>query len=137
MSKQINTLTIATLRAAADFQTRVAALRDALPAATLADAKVCADALRPGVAQYYGIELSVAKTGRTAFPADHADAQTARKALSRLVAAVMGKVEANKADDVEIPAELLAAAAKLAKLANEYEGARRLAAKALAMAFAK
>jgi hypothetical protein len=136
MTKQINTLTVATLRAAADFQTRVATLREALPTATLADAKACADALRPGVAQYYGITLSVAATGRTAFPADHADAQTARQALSRLVRAVIGS-EGAKREEVEVPAELLKAAAKLAKLAQQYEGSRSLASKALAAAFAK
>ena len=46
----------------------------------------------------------------------------------------LGKTEA--ADEVEVPAELLAAAAKLAKLAAQYEGARSLASKALARAFA-
>lgn len=40
-------------------------------------------------------------------------------------------------EEVEIPAELLAAAQRLAKLAQQYEGARKLASKALAQAFAK
>jgi hypothetical protein len=45
----------------------------------------------------------------------------------------------NKAEavEVEIPAELIEAAKKLAKLANAYEDSRKLAAKALALAFAK
>jgi hypothetical protein len=42
-----------------------------------------------------------------------------------------------EAVEVEIPAELIKAAKKLAELANAYEDARKLAAKALAMAFAK
>ena len=46
----------------------------------------------------------------------------------------LGKTEA--ADEVEVPAELIAAAAKLAKLAAQYENARSLASKALALAFA-
>ncbi len=47
------------------------------------------------------------------------------------------KAEEGAAEEIEIPAELLAAAAKLAKLAQQYEGARKLASKALAQAFAK
>ena len=42
-----------------------------------------------------------------------------------------------EAVEVEIPEELIKAAKKLAELANAYEDARKLAAKALAMAFAK
>jgi hypothetical protein len=134
--RNINKLTIAALNAAATFQQRVADIRAALPAATLADKTVCADALRPGVAQYYGIKLDPKGTGRLVFPAAHADSETARRALSRLVAAVIGAESSKASDDVEIPAELLAAARKLAKLANQYEGARKLASKALAAAFA-
>lgn len=44
---------------------------------------------------------------------------------------------AEEAEEIEIPAEILAAAAKLAKLCNEYQGAKKLAAKAVAVAFAK
>ncbi len=47
------------------------------------------------------------------------------------------KSESGAAEEVEIPAELLAAAQRLAKLAQQYEGARKLASRALATAFAK
>jgi len=47
------------------------------------------------------------------------------------------KSEGEAAEEVEIPAELLAAAQRLAKLAQQYEGARKLASRALATAFAK
>jgi hypothetical protein len=134
--RNINKLTIAALNAAAGFQQRVADIRAALPAELLADKAVCADALRPGVAQYYGITLELKGTGRAVFPKEHVDSDSARRALSRLVAAVIGAESQKGQDDVEIPAELLAAAAKLAKLANQYEGARKLASKALAAAFA-
>lgn len=67
---------------------------------------------------------------------DHANYEACRKALGRLVADIVGKTSETK-EEIEIPAELLAAAAKLAKLAAQYEGARSLAAKALAVAFAK
>jgi hypothetical protein len=60
----------------------------------------------------------------------------AKRYANRLIAAIMGKAS-NATEEVEIPAELLAAAAKLAKLANEYKDARSLASKALAQAFAK
>ena len=60
--------------------------------------------------------------------------ETAKKRVNRLVAELFPKA---KSEDVEIPAELLKAAAVLAKLASEYEGSRSLASKALAAAFAK
>ena len=44
---------------------------------------------------------------------------------------------AEETEEYEIPADILAAAAKLAKLCNEYKGARKLASKAVAQAFAK
>jgi len=47
---------------------------------------------------------------------------------------IAGKTEA--AEEVEMPAELLAAAVKLQKLAAQYQDARSLASKALALAFA-
>lgn len=59
---------------------------------------------------------------------------TAKNACEELVKLMLGK-PAKQKDEVEIPAELLAAAAKLAKLAAQYEGARSLASKALAQAF--
>jgi hypothetical protein len=40
-------------------------------------------------------------------------------------------------EELEIPAEILKAAERLAKLCNEYEGARKLASTAIAQAFAK
>ena len=60
----------------------------------------------------------------------------AKRYANRLIAAIIGTAS-NATEEVEIPAELLAAAAKLAKLAAQYEGARSLASKALAQAFAK
>ena len=133
----ISSLVIAALKAADTFGDRIDALRAALPADTLGDRTLCADALRPGVAKRHGIVLTRKETGRLVFPADHASSEAARQDLSRLVRSVMG-AGANKAsEEIDIPEELLAAARKLAKLANEYEGSRKLASKALAAAFAK
>ena len=63
--------------------------------------------------------------------------QRALEALTADADAKSNKSEAGVAEEIEIPAEILAAAAKLAKLCNEYEGAKKLAAKAVATAFAK
>ena len=84
--------------------------------------------------QHYSVPLITKSTGKIVFDSSADKYETARKRVQRLVAAVYQKA---KSEDVEIPAELLKAAAVLAKLANEYEGARSLAAKALAAAFAK
>lgn len=73
----------------------------------------------------------------------HADTyEAARKAKQRVMEALRGdsvnsKAEGAEAEEVEIPAELIAAARKLAALAQQYEGARKLASRALATAFAK
>jgi hypothetical protein len=88
---------IATLKAAASFQERVADVRATLDKATLTDKAALADALRPGVAQFYGIELTIKSTGRTVIPADHVHAESARTALSKLTRAVMGETANHKA----------------------------------------
>ena len=51
-----------------------------------------ADALRPGVARFYGITLELKSTGRAVFPSEHANTDSARTALSKLVRAVQGPV---------------------------------------------
>jgi hypothetical protein len=83
---------------------------------------------------HYSVPLIEKSTGKIVFDSSAAKYETARKRVQRLVAFVFPKATR---DEIEIPAELLAAAAKLAKLANEYEGARSLASKALAAAFSK
>jgi hypothetical protein len=66
----------------------------------------------------------------------HAKYEACRKALQRIVNDIMGKSSAAK-EEVEVPAEILAVAAKLAKMCAEYEDARKLASTAIAQAFAK
>jgi hypothetical protein len=68
-----------------------------------------------------------------------ANYEAAKTAIRRVREAMIGDVTkpSAKAEETEIPEELIAAAAKLAKLAQQYEGARSLASKALALAFAK
>jgi hypothetical protein len=86
------TLVVSALRIAASFQERVADIRATLDANTIADRKALADALRPGVAEFYGIALTVKETGRAVIPADHVHAESARTALSKLVRSVQGPV---------------------------------------------
>lgn len=84
---------IAALKAAASFQERVADVRATLHASVIADKAALADALRPGVAKFYGMELTIKSTGRAVFPADHAQTDNARQALSKLVRALQGPVQ--------------------------------------------
>ena len=102
-----------------------------------------ADAIRlgllPHVAAYYAVPLVDGQKkaeGTKVLDKTHAKYEAAKKALQRLTKDIIG-ASSGAEEEIEIPAELLAAAAKLAKLANEYEGARSLASKALAQAFAK
>lgn len=96
-------------------------------------------ALLPEVAEFYGVGLVEGQkkaAGTLVLDKEAKGYEAAKKALQRLVSDVLGK-QGKQADEVEVPAELIAAAQKLAKLANQYEGSRSLAAKALALAFAK
>ena len=94
----ITTLVVAALNAAGLFAQRVEALRAALPRATLADKTALLDALRPGVAQRWGIALTVKSTGRAVFPVDHAKTEAAKKDLQRLARAVQGEVVHQKVE---------------------------------------
>jgi hypothetical protein len=63
--------------------------------------------------------------------------EAARKALQRLLKDIMGEESSGAKEEIEVPAEILAAAAKLAKLCAQYEDSRKLASTAVAQAFAK
>jgi hypothetical protein len=78
--------------------------------------------------------------GTMVLDSEHAKYQACRKALQRIVSDVLGAASSGHqepAEEIEIPAAILAAAEKLAKLCAEYEGARKLASTAVAQAFAK
>ena len=83
---------------------------------------------------HYAVPLITKSTGRVVFDSNAPKYETARKRVQRLVKALF---ETSPSDEIEVPAELLKAAAVLAKLASEYEGSRSLASKALAAAFSK
>lgn len=136
----IKSLVSSALVAAGQYGMAITGLRT-LPEVKSAQSKgrdALRDLLLPHVATFYKVPLVVSESnrnkGQKVMDREHASFEAASKALKRLVADLMGE-QAQK-DEVEIPEELLAAAAKLAKLAQQYEGARSLASKALAAAFA-
>ena len=94
--------------------------------------------LLPHVAAFYAVPVvdgAGKAKGTKVLDKDATKYEAAKKALQRLTKDIVG-AGSDKAEEVEVPAELLAAAAKLAKLAAQYKDARSLASKALAQAFA-
>ena len=135
MSIAIRSTVHAVITAAFAYGDGITSLRSAFKGKS---AEVVRAALLADVASFpkYAVPL-VAGAGKAAgtsvLDKEHANYEACRKALGRLVNAIIGKTNART--EVEVPAELLAAAEKLAKLAKQYEGARSLASKALALAF--
>lgn len=88
---------------------------------------------------------NTSKGGKIMLDSGHANYEAAKETVRVVMLMLAGttrhaeskKNTSAREEETEMPAELLAAAAKLAKLAAEYEGARSLASKALALAFAK
>lgn len=105
-------------------------------------AEVVRAAILPDVASYrkYAVAL-VAGSGKAegtkVLDKEHANYEACRKALGRLVSAIVGKDSSGHKEEIEVPAEILAAAARLAKLCAQYEDSRKLASAAVAQAFAK
>lgn len=98
-------------------------------------------ALLPDVASYrkYAVPLVPGEgkaEGTMVLDSEHPRYEACRKALGRMVKDIVGG-SSSKSEELEIPADVLAAAAKLAKLCAEYEGARKLASTALSQAFAE
>tara|TARA_R110000868_G_C10401087_1_gene721329 strand:+ start:52 stop:468 length:417 start_codon:yes stop_codon:yes gene_type:complete len=138
MSKAIRSTVHAVLQAAFSYGEGIESLRATYKGQTTEAIRA---ALLPDVASFpkYAVPLvdgAGKAEGTLVLDKEHAKYEACRKALGRLVSDIVGKSSDN-GEEIEIPAEVLAAAAKLAKLAQEYEGARSLAAKALAQAFAK
>ena len=123
------------LAAAAAYDAAVVALRKDFKGKAADDVRT---GLLPHVAAFYAVPVvdgAGKAKGTKVLDKEATKYEAARKALLRLTNDIVGATD-GKAEEVEIPAELLAAAAKLAKLAAQYEGARSLASKALAQAFA-
>ena len=78
------------------------------------------------------VELKVQGSGRIVWPTG---SDTAKKACNRLIRRIIETdSEKTKADDIVVPAEILAMAKKMAKASGMD---RKVCAKALALAFAK
>jgi hypothetical protein len=136
MSKS-TVLVHAALTAAFSYGEKIEALRALFEGKT---PEVIRAALLPDVASFskYAVPL-VAGAGKAegtmVLDAEHPKYEACRKALGRMVKDIVGG-ESAKSEELEVPPEIAAAAAKLAKLCAEYEGARKLASTAIAQAFA-
>ena len=87
------------------------------------------EAMLPCVAAFYAVEVVDGKLSDKS-----PKYAAAKQALYRLLKDVCPSSDTK--EETEVPEELLKAAAVLAKLAAKYEGAKSLAAKAVAKAFA-
>lgn len=128
----------AALDAAHAFATAVAEARKC-PEVKGKDADGVREALLPIVAKYYSVGLVDGQrkaAGRKVLDSAAESYEAANKALQRLTKAIMGE-GSDKGDKYEIPEDMLAAAAKLVKLAQGYDEKvmRSLAAQALAAAW--
>ncbi len=126
----ITSLTINALRAGDTLYTQCVHLQAEFKGATKDEVR---GILLPIVAKYQGIETKVQSSGRVVMQGDKQAVNTATVKLNRLVTAIIGKEDGLK-DELEVPAEILAAAAKLWKLCAEYEQAGKLCATAIAKA---
>ena len=129
-TQTIRTSVIAICKAGDTIQRECLALRPLFVGATLDAVKA---ELLPIVAEHFGCTLKTQGSGRVVLQGDKTKVNTATQALGRIARAICVE-PAPKADDIEIPEELLVAAAKLWKLAAQYEQAGKLASKALAIA---
>ena len=139
MSKAANTITIhAALDAVHTYAEKIALLQAAFKGKT---AEQIRDAIRPDVASYkkYAVPFVDGKgkaVGTKVLDKDHPQYENCRKAVTNLTKAIVGAESSGAVEEIEVPAEILAAAAKLAKLCAQYEESRKLASTAIAQAFA-
>lgn len=113
------------------YLAEIAALRKGLPKKRDAGRAV----LLPLVANFYGVAVVDGQgkaKGQKVLDSGAAKYEAARKALQSMVADIY--VGASRTE-LEVPADVLAAAEKLAKLCNEYKNARKLASTAVAAVF--
>ena len=91
--------------------------------------------LLPIVAEYYGIATKVQGSGRVVMQGAPSDVSAATKRLTKLVSVITATVQDKV--EIEVPADILEAAAKLWALCAQYEKAGTLCASAIATAKAK
>ena len=91
--------------------------------------------LLPIIAAYYGVSLKTQESGRVVMQGAESDISKATKRLNKLVSVITATVQDKT--EIDVPADILAAAAKLWALCAQYESAGKLCASALATAKAK
>jgi hypothetical protein len=99
------------------------------------DADTVKATMFPIVVKWYGLTTKTQGTGRVVMQGDKTAVNTATTALARLVEAIVGKTADAKPkakEELEIPADILEAAAKLWALCAEYKEAQRVCTTALA-----
>lgn len=132
--------------------TAVAVFRQSMVDAGFTTPEDCKPVVMQWVSKKYACPIVVSTSnrnkGQDVLDRTSAGFVNADKAFKRLMEDLTGDADkvkspkseadaAEAAEEIEIPADILAAAQKLAKLCDEYKGARKLASKALAVAFAK
>jgi hypothetical protein len=143
MSKAINTNTVNTVHQALDstftYAEKIAVLQTHYKGKTAEQIRA---AILPDVASYtkYAVPMVDGKgkaVGTKVLDKEHPQYENCRKAVTNLTKAIVGvSSDATGTEELEVPAEILAAAAKLAKLCAQYEESRKLASTAIAQAFA-
>lgn len=88
--------------------------------------------LLPIVAKYHGLSTKVQGSGRVVMVGDKTAVNTATRKLNRLVSAITATVTDKV--EIDVPADILAAAAKLWELCAQYEKAGSICASAIATA---
>ena len=140
MSKATNTATIhSALDSVHTYAEKIAILQKTFKGKTADEIR---DAIRPDVASYkkYGVPFVDGKgkaIGTKVLDKEHPQYENCRKAVTNLTKAILGTESSGAVEELAVPAEILAAAAKLAKLCAQYEESRKLASTAIAQAFAK
>lgn len=135
----VNAVVHAALIAAHSYGDRIAELRTHYQGKAQDEVRT---ALLPIVASFDKYQVPVIDgkgkaKGSKVLDKAHANYEACKKALQRLTADICGDAAGKtEEEEIEIPEEILAAAAALAALCQEYEGARKLASKAVALAFA-
>jgi len=134
MNASIQSHVSAALTAAGAYSVSIDALRSALKGQLSPEVRAT---LLPYVATFYGVALVDKERGEgKTFDVNAKKFEAAKKALQRLTADIVGKSKA-QAEELEVPAEMLALARKLVKLGNTYEQAGKLIAAAIATAKAE
>ena len=135
----INTHVASAINAAVSYGGAITALTQALKVQGVPfERKAVAQALMQPVADYYKVTLVAKVRGEgTTWGEGKAD-MAAKQTHKRLLASIFNAPKAEQSEEeCEIPAELLALAAKMVKAAAAYEGSAKLVARALATARTK